>query len=264
MQQVRLYRDIIDRNPAQFLDKMGFSRLSESDYENFALSLGAMTHGASVEENTNAFATFANGGQFIDAYMIDKIEDVDGNIIYQHEVEPVEVFSPQTSYIISDMLRDVTKYGTATRMKSNLNFGVDLAAKTGTTNNYGDAWLVGYNPNVSLGVWIGYRDNTKHGLFDRDARNSYLPPSNRVNLLFARLMNAANEVNPKAIGAKDTFQRPEGVVSRSFCGISGLAPSTACADAGLVRSDLFNANAFLPNKADDSIISASYVSINGT
>lgn len=257
----RLYRDILDRRPAEFVEKMGFSRLHENDYTNPSFSIGAMEYGTSVEENTNAFATFANGGQFIDAYMIEKIEDMEGNIIYQHEVEPVEVFSPQTSYIVSDMLRDVAKKGTATKMKGSLKFGMDIAAKTGTTDNFADVWLVGYNPNVSLGVWLGYRD-TKRGLFD--VKSSYLPPSDRVNYLFARLMNAANEVNPEIIGAKDTFQRPEGVVSRSFCGISGRAPSNACASAGLVRSDLFNAYAFLPNKADDSIISASYVSINGT
>ncbi len=258
----RLYKDIIGHNPAEYVEKMGFTELTEADYENPSFSIGAMEIGATVEEVTNAFGTFANGGQFIDAYMIDKIEDMNGNIIYQHEVEPVDVFSPQTSYIVSDMMRDVTKYGTATTMKQNLNFGADLAVKTGTTNDYKDAWLVGYNPNVSLGVWIGYEDMRK-GLFPSSLRNSYLPPSTRVNLLFARLMNTANAHAPDLVGAANTFQRPKGVVSRSFCGISGLAPSKICSDASLVRSDLFNANAFLPSKADDSIISASYVSVKG-
>lgn len=259
---VRLYRDILDRNPAQYLDKMGFTRLDADDYTNLSLSIGAMKNGTSVEENTNAFATFANGGQFIESYMIDKIEDAEGNIVYQHEITPVDVFSPQTSYIVTDMMRDVTKIGTATTMKRNLNFGVDIAAKTGTTNDYADAWLVGYNPNVSLGVWIGYKD-TKKGLYPSSLRNSYLPPSDRVNLLFSRLMNSANAHAPELVGAKDTFQRPKGVVSRSFCGISGLALSKVCSNAGLGKSDLFNANVFLPGKADDSIISGSYVSVKG-
>lgn len=258
----RLYRDIIDRRPADFLHQMGFSKLQEVDYTNYSASFGGMDQGTSVEENTNAYATFANGGNFIKTHMIDKIEDMNGNIIYQHEIEPVEVFSPQTAYIISDMLRDVQTHprGTARIMKQNLNFRIDLAAKTGTTNNYQDLWLVGYNPNISLGVWLGYKEPTR-GL--HEFRNSYLPPSTRTNLLFARLMNAANEVIPDIISAGDKFQRPEGVVSRSFCGISGLAPSKACSAAGLVRSDLFNARVFLPNKADDSIISGSYVSVKG-
>ena len=65
----------------------------------------------SVEENTNAFATFANGGKFIDAYIVERIEDMDGNIVFEHKAEPVDVFSPETSYIITDMLRDVLKPG---------------------------------------------------------------------------------------------------------------------------------------------------------
>ena len=69
-----------------------------------------MTNGISVEENTNAFGTFANNGQFIDAYMIDKITDKEGNIIYQHEVKPVDVFSPQTAYLTYDMMRDVINW----------------------------------------------------------------------------------------------------------------------------------------------------------
>src|SRR5699024_11011847 len=223
---------------------------------------GAMRNGTSVEENTNAFSTFANGGQFIESFMIDKIEDMDGNIIFEHKVEPVDVFSPETSYMISDMMRDVTTQGTAKIMKQNLNFGIDLAAKTGTTNDYVDAWLVGYNPNVSLGVWLGYKDNTI-GLYPPSIRGSYLPPSNRVNLLFAQLMNAANASSPDIIKAGDRFQRPSGVVDRSFCGISGMAPSKACSSAGLVKTDLFNSKAFVPSKPDDSIVSSSYVYANG-
>ncbi len=93
----------------------------------------------------------ANNGQFIDSYMIERIEDMEGNVVFQHETEPVEVFSPQTAYIITDMLRDVlqTEEETAQIMKQNLNFNIDLAAKTGTSDDFGDAWLVGYNPNVT-------------------------------------------------------------------------------------------------------------------
>ena len=83
-------------------------------------------------------------------------------------------------------------------------------------------------------------------------------------MLFARLMNAANEVTPEIVGATAKFSRPEGVVTRSFCGISGLAPSAACSSAGLVKSDLFNAKVMLPTKPDDSITSSSYVSVKGT
>ena len=88
-------------------------------------------------------------------------------------------------------------------------------------------------------------------------------PSTRVNVLFAQLMNGMNAVVPDIVNAESRFQMPAGVVNRSFCGISGLAPSAECSAAGLVRSDLFNAKVFLPNKPDDSLVSSSYVLMNG-
>lgn len=255
---IRLYDRIVDRRPADFLEKMDFSRLTEGDHSNLATAIGALEIGSTVEENTNAFATFANNGQFIDAYMIEKIEDLDGNIIYEHNSEPVEIFSPETSYIVTDMMRDVLKYGTGTRAKNTLKFSSDFAAKTGTTQDYKDVWFVGYNPNVSLGVWMGYDEQRSLYQFN----NQYLQPSTRINVLWATLMNTAYDVNPDLVGAKDPFQKPEDVVTASFCGLSGLAPSNACSNAGLVRSDLFNRNIFLPTQADDSFVSASSATVN--
>ena len=75
---------------------MGFTKLTAEDYGNLSTAIGGLKTERAVEENTNAYATFANGGQFIDAYMIEKIVDLDGNVIYEHKVEPVEVFSPET------------------------------------------------------------------------------------------------------------------------------------------------------------------------
>ncbi|MFZ0576531.1 MAG: transglycosylase domain-containing protein [Psychrobacillus psychrotolerans] len=257
---IRLYDLIMDRKPTQFLTKMGFEHIDEAEYANHALSIGGMTNGATLEENTNAFGTFANNGQFIDAYMIEKIEDVDGNVIYQHEVEPVPVFSAATSYIITDMLRDVMSEGTAKLAKARLKFQSDFGAKTGTTQNHNDSWLVGYNPNISLGVWLGYGDDTQTLYY---MNNRYNHPSVRINMLWSNMMNAMYDVNSELVDAPNNFTAPEGVVTRSFCGISGLAVSDACSQAGLVKSDLFNAAVLLPTAKDDSLISSSYVEING-
>lgn len=256
---LRLYDSIKEKRPATFLEKMGFSRLTTGDYENLSTAIGGLTNGTTVEENTNAYATFANGGKFIDAYMIEKIVDLDGNTIYEHKVEPVDVFTPETSYMVTDMLRDVLDYGTGTRAKSMLKFSSDFAAKTGTSQEFKDVWVVGYNPNVSLGVWLGYDKPRSLNTFS----NTYQQPSNRVNMLWATLMNSMYDVNKDLIGTKETFKKPANVVTASFCGISGLAPSATCSAAGLVRSDLFNKNVFLPTKADDSLTSAEAVEIDG-
>jgi len=256
---LRLYDSIIDNKPASYLEKMGFSKVTTGDYENLSAAIGGLTYGTTVEENTNAFATFANGGQFTDAYMIDRIEDLDGNVIYKHEVEPVQVFSPETAYMVTDMLRDVLEYGTATRANSTLKFNSDFAAKTGTTNDFKDVWLVGYNPNISLGVWLGYEKNKSLYQFN----NTYGQPSTRVNQLWASLMNSLYDVNPEFVDPAGQFERPANVINASFCGISGDAPSAACSQAGLVRSDLFNRNVFVPSRVDDSLSGSLSVMIDG-
>ena len=244
---VKAYVDILDSRPAQYLEKMGFNSLTEADYISPATALGGLTNGVTIEENTNAFGTFANNGQFIDAYIIDKITDKEGNIVYQHEVKPVDVFSPQTAYLTYDMMRDVITSGTATSLKSRLKFRSDWAGKTGTSQNYKDVWFVATNPNVSFGTWMGY-DNPK------PVQTSYkgMSYSTRNITLWARLMNAAHDIAPDLVDPSEPLKRPEGIVTRSFCGLTGLAPTQACANAGLVRTDLFSEK-FVPKKGDSDL-----------
>lgn len=253
---LRLYDSIKDRKPTTFLQKMNFSNVTESTHMNASTVLGTVN--VSVRENTNAYATFANEGQFVPAYMIEKIEDVDGNIIYEHQSKSVPVYSPQTSYIITDMLRDVLSEGTGTIANSMLKFKSDFAGKSGTTNSNKDVWFMGYNPNITLGVWMGYDTESDLSI----GSDRYLRPGARANRMWASLMNAMYDVNPELVAPNVTFKAPSGVVTKSFCAISGLAPSEACSKAGLVTSDLFNANTFVPTKADDTLISSSYVMIN--
>ena len=256
---LRLYDAILDRKPATFLQQMGFQKLSDDDFTNLSTSIGGLTNGTTVEENTNAYATLANKGQFIDGYMIEKIEDLDGNVIYEHKAEATPVFSEETAYMVTDMLRDTLKYGTGTRAKSMLSFSSDFAAKSGTSQKFKDMWFMGYNPNITLGVWMGY--DTPRTL--KTFTGTYYEPSVRVNMLWATLMNAAYTVNPELIDAPESFKQPKGVVKASFCGISGLALSESCSAAGLGRSDLFNRK-FLPKGVDNSFSSGgAVVMING-
>ncbi|RNF40815.1 transglycosylase domain-containing protein [Planococcus salinus] len=261
---IRLFAQIREQMPVQFMAKAGFSRIAEESdtiNANYSSALGGGVEG-SVEELTNGYSMVANNGKFVDAYMIERIEDADGNIVFEQEVKEEEVFSPQSAYILTDMLRDVfkTSRGTANRANNWLNFSADFAGKTGTTQDAKDVWLVGYNPNITMTVWLGYgREEYRLNEFP----NSELQPSTRVNQVWASLMNATYAVKPKMADTDNTFQAPEGVVTRSFCGISGLAPGTACSNAGLVRSDLFNANVMVPTKADDSLTSNAYTTVNG-
>lgn len=240
------YMDIINQKPVQYLEKMGFSSLSNDDYTNRSMALGGLSKGVTVEENVNAFATFANSGKFVDAYMIDKIVTKDGKVIYQHKAKPVNVFTPQTSYLTLDMMRDVISSGTAASLRSRLAFSADWAGKTGTTQDFRDAWFVATNPNVTFGTWIGY--DTPKSLEQSYRGISY---SKRNIYLWAKLMNATHKVKPDLVAPKNRFEMPGGIVRRSFCGASGLLPSESCARAGMVQTDLFIAK-FVPNRTDDS------------
>lgn len=254
------YMKVIDDDPAkEYLEKMGMSTLTKGDHEFPSLALGAMENGITVEENTNAFATFGNDGEFVDAYMIDKITTKDGDVVYEHKSTSTDVFSPQTNYLTIDMMRDVIKNGTATYLSSQLNNNnVDWAGKTGTTDDYWDAWFVGANPNVTFGVWTGY--DTPHDIRYDEATLSY---SQRNLKLWAELMNSAAEINPDLVTPAEKFKRPDGIVEHSYCAISGMLPSKLCKKAGLVKTDLFNEKD-VPKKEDDSLIKGgSYVTVNG-
>lgn len=250
---VKAYMDIINQNPLSYLEKMGFSDLQKADYGIASLSLGAMTKGVTVEENVNAYATFANSGKFIDGYMIEKIETSNGETVYQHEKTESDVFSAQTAYLTIDMMRDVIRSGTAASLNGYLSFNADWAGKTGTGQDYKDAWFVATNPNVTFGTWIGY--DTPKSLEVNYKGMSY---SKRNILLWAKLMNAAHDVDPELLAPKTRFQMPDGIVSRSYCALTGELPSKLCQSAGLVASDLFNVK-YVPTKVDDSLTQGKYI-----
>ena len=89
-----------------------------------------------------------------------KIEDFSGNILEVNRAEEEEVLSPQTAYLITDLLEGVIKNGTGYNAKA---LGRPAAGKTGTTNDFSDAWFIGYTPDLVAGVWVGYDDRSPLG-----------------------------------------------------------------------------------------------------
>lgn len=226
-----------------YLKKMGITTLAGSDGYNISAALGGIARGITVEENTNAFTTFANGGQFVDAYMIDKIVDGSGHVIYRHESAPVRVFSPQTSYLMVDMMRDVLKYGTGARLPGSLQFSADWAGKTGTSQDWRDSWLVASNPNVTLGVWNGYAHN--------EPMNP-LTYSTQTRQLWAGFANGAYQIDPQLMDPAKRFEQPPGIVRHTFCGITDEQATPMCQAAGFVKTDLMNVK-YLPNRTIEAL-----------
>ncbi|WP_027409631.1 transglycosylase domain-containing protein [Anoxybacteroides tepidamans] len=254
---VRTYMKIIQHRPITYLEKMGFTSLTKADSANLSMALGALTKGVTVEENVNAYATFGNYGTFVDAYLIEKIVSKDGQVVYEHKSQPVNVFSPQTSYLTIDMMRDVIRHGTAAALPSFLKFQADWAGKTGTGQDNKDAWFVATNPNVTFGVWMGY--DTPMPL---ELTYKGLSYSKRNLLLWAQLMNTAYDAKPDLIAPKQRFNMPGGIVRRAYCAVSGLLPSEMCTKAGLVSYDLYNTK-FTPTEEDHSLTTGRFVEANG-
>ncbi|WP_010532359.1 transglycosylase domain-containing protein [Lentibacillus jeotgali] len=257
---VEVYSRFNEQDPvSEFLEPMGITSIGEKEYANLSLSIGATSTGVTVEENVNAFSTLGNNGKFADGYMIEKITDQDGNVIYEHKPDPVKVFSPETSFLTIDIMRDVLDKGTGTYLNSQLKYsGVDWAGKTGTSQNYKDAWFVGVNPNVSMGVWLGYKEGKSI-----QCPSCSLSYSQRTQKLWAELVNAASDINPDLVAPDKSFERPDGIVSRSYCATSGKLPSDLCEEAGLVKTDLFNSK-YVPTEEDNSLIrGGSYVMVDG-
>ncbi|WP_078545061.1 transglycosylase domain-containing protein [Litchfieldia alkalitelluris] len=253
---VKAYVNNFDKKPITFLEKMGYTSLVDVDYTTHSIALGALDYGVSVEENVNAYSTFANSGKFIDGYMIEKITTKEGEVIYEHEVEEVEVFSPQTAYLTIDVMRDVIRSGTATSLYSHLKFSSDWAGKTGTGQDLKDVWFVATNPNVSFGTWLGY--DTPKPVSIRHKNVNY---SVRNIMLWSQLMNAAYDVRPELVDPEEPFKMPGGIVRRSYCVLSGLLPSELCREAGLIADDIFNTK-FVPNKVDDSLTKGKYIVVD--
>ncbi|WP_100373787.1 transglycosylase domain-containing protein [Bacillus sp. FJAT-45037] len=253
---VRSFNQVPHEQLRETMRNLGFPLENEAQpYESAALGGG---FDVSVVENTSAFSTFGNNGNRVEPYMIERIETATGEIVFEHEKKEVNVFTPQTTYLSIDMMRDVLRPGgTANSVPGRLKFSSDWAGKTGTSQDMRDAWFVATNPHVTLGVWIGYEtpkeiDRTVNGL-------RYGPRTQRI---WANIANAAYDQNPDLVGPSEQFVMPEGIVRRSVCSITGQAPSSLCEQAGLVKSDLFNVN-FLPGSSDSNLDRARYITING-
>ncbi|MCU0414749.1 MAG: PBP1A family penicillin-binding protein [Ignavibacteriaceae bacterium] len=120
-----------------------------------AIALG--TSEVSPLELTSAFGTFVNNGIHIEPISILKVEDKDGILVDQFVPEYVQAITPQTASIMESMMMDVVSYGTGAGVRRYYQY--PAAGKTGTTQNFSDAWFVGYTPELAAGCWVGFDDH---------------------------------------------------------------------------------------------------------
>jgi len=128
-----------------------------------APSIALGTLDLSLYEIVRAYSAFANQGRMNELVMINKITDAKGNILYLGEpAVPVNVFSVETSQMITAMLQQAINQGTGTRIRNMYGIRAALAGKTGTAQNYSNAWFIAYTPDLVLGTWVGARTPDVH------------------------------------------------------------------------------------------------------
>lgn len=109
-------------------------------------------------ELTSAYGIYANQGVRVEPTAISRIEDRYGNVIFQHVSKRSEILSKATAYIMTNLLETVVNEGTGARLRWKYKFTKPAAGKTGTTNDFTDAWFLGFTPALTAGVWVGLDD----------------------------------------------------------------------------------------------------------
>ena len=184
-----------------------------------ALGSGEVT----LFDMTSAYSAFASAGMWHHPQLIRRVEDVEGNVLYRSEDESQQAVSPVTAFLMSSMLADVIDSGTAWKARQ-LGFRLPASGKTGTTNEYRDAWFVGYTQSLTAGVWVGY-----------DTPRQILPGSAYAGdvavPLWADFMKAATKGDKP-----EPLVVPRNVVAVQICRLSGKRPASGC-DAVPVAND---------------------------
>lgn len=174
---------------------------------NLSIALGSIS--VTPMELAAAYSVFANSGVKMKPLSIKYVADAKGVILENNEPEGEEAISPQTSFLITSMMEDVVTYGTGWRIKA---LGRPVAGKTGTTNDYRDAWFVGYTPGMAVSVWVGFDDMRPLG--NKETGASAASP---IWLNFMRSVDS---------GDRTGFAMPEGIVSFPIDPANGLLVKT--------------------------------------
>lgn len=161
---------------------------------NLSIALGSFS--ITPLELATAYNVFASNGMKANPVYIKYVSDRQGRIVENSEPDPQQVISSQTAFLITSMMQDVVRYGTGWRARA---LGRPVAGKTGTTNDYKDAWFVGYAPDLVAAVWVGFDNLKPLGAQETGAR--------AAAPIWVSFMNRALKGEP------EDFYSPEGIVS---------------------------------------------------
>lgn len=183
------------------------------------LSLALGVGEVSPLEMTSAYGVFPNEGIWVEPHAILRIEDRYGNIIEESIPETREVISEGVAYMMSDMMEDVVNDGTAASIRN--WFNRPAAGKTGTTQDYTDAWFVGFTPQLVAGCWLGFDDpRIKFG-------GGYGQGGRAAAPIWGRFMKYVYD-DPQTTMELKYFEMPPDVEEANICTVTGLLANETC------------------------------------
>jgi membrane carboxypeptidase/penicillin-binding protein len=211
LQQVGIGRTV------QYAKKLGVGDVPS--VPSLALGSGEVT----LQSMTAAYAAFANHGLVPKPMLIRRVEDRDGRLLYATQEYSSRAITEITAFLMSSMLADVINAGTGNRARQ-VGFKLPAAGKTGTTNDFNDAWFVGYTPNLVAGVWVGF-DQPRTILPNGFAGDVAVP-------MWANFMKVATKDDKP-----EWFKAPAGVTTANVCRLSGKLATEGCEDVEVVARD---------------------------
>ena len=207
---VKIMVELTPKKSLEYLQNMGISSLDPVTDNVLSLALGGMTSGVSPLEMASAYGTIANDGVYITPTFYTSVTDANGNTVLTPKQETRQVISKQNAYIMKTIIQEPVKSGgTATYCAIP---GMDVAAKTGTTDNDYDRWLCGFTPYYAAATWYGY-DNSETVYFS----------GNPAGQIWDAVMTDIHKDLPSA-----AFVRPEGIIERTVCRTTGCLASKNC------------------------------------
>ena len=206
---VKVLQDLTPTKSIEYLKDMGITSLNDKEDNSLSLGLGGLYNGVSPLEMAAAYACIANDGEYIEPTFYTKVVDSNGETILEPKQSTKRVFSEQNAYILKQLLKEPVNGsgGTATMAKIS---GIDVAAKTGTTNDNYDKWLCGFTPYYTAAVWYGFDKN--------EAAYDY-----HSNTIWSTVMK---DIHKGLDGKK--FEKPSNIVTAAICKDSGLLATESC------------------------------------
>ena len=208
---VKVVSEITPAKSIEYLEKMGVTSINHEKDGLAALSIGGFTNGITPLEMAGCYATIENDGVYRRPMFYSKVTDSNGNTVLEGKQTTEQVFSEQAAYVIKNILQSVVKSGTATYCAIS---GMDVAAKTGTTNSNYDKWLCGFTNYYTAACWYG---------FDK---NEEVTGSNNVA---GRIWDAVMTKVHSGLESS-RFEKPSGIVSATICRASGKRATSSCTD----------------------------------